>query len=145
MLNIGVGSILTNGLGGPAYNLLTFGPVNLYIEPFDPTPTPTPTPEPSPTPIVPTPTPEPTQPSVGGGAGTAHRPYEEDNEQEERYYKLTLNVKFTKNKSVTKHFIVDKQQQEIIVRRLGKINSSVHKFKVRFNKIKEVFTFKWKR
>lgn len=129
MLNIGVGSILTNGLGGPAYNLLIFGPVNLYIEQFRP-------PEPTPTPEPPEPTPEPIL--GGGGAGTAY-------EEEERYYKLTLNVKITKRKSVTRSFIVDKHQQEVIVRRLGKINTAVLKFKVIFRKITRVFTFRWKR
>ena len=124
MLNIGVGSILTNGLGGPAYNLLMFGPVNLYIEPFEP-PTPTPTPV--------------------GGAGGAGAGYQEEEQQEERYYKLTLNVKITKRKSVTRSFIVDKHQQEVIVRRLGKINTAILKFKVVFRKITRVFTFKWKR
>lgn len=133
MLNIKVGSILTNGLGGPAYNLLIFGPVNLYIEPFKPpTPTPTPTPEP------PSPTPEPPPIMGGGGAGSAYQ-------EEERYYKLTLNVKITKRKSVTRSFIVDKHQQEVIVRRLGKINTAVLKFKVVFRKITRVFTFKWKK
>ena len=124
MLNIGVGSILTNGLGGPAYNLLMFGPVNLYIEPFEP-PTPTPTPV--------------------GGAGGAGAGYQEEEQQEERYYKLTLNVKITKRKSVTRSFIVDKHQQEVIVRRLWKINTAILKFKVVFRKITRVFTFKWKR
>lgn len=134
MLNIGVGSILTNGLGGPAYNLLIFGPVNLYIEPFEP-----PVPTPTPTPPEPTPTPTP-EPISGGGAGGAGY-YEE----EQRYYKLTLNVKITKRKSVTRSFIVDKHQQEVIVRRLGKINTAILKFKVVFRKVKQVFTFKWKR
>ena len=129
MLNIGVGSILTNGLGGSAFNLLTFGPFNLYIAPLQP-PTPTPTPEP---PI-----------SSGGGAAFPGY-YEEEKEEESRYYKLTLNFKLTKRKSVTRSFIVDKHQQDIIVRRLGKINTAILKFKVTFKYISRVFRFKWKK
>ena len=135
MLNIGVGSILTNGLGGPAYNLLTFGPFNLYIAPFDSTPTPTP--EPTPT-VTPTPS-LPPDVDVNGGAGGAGY------DDEPRHYKLTLKVNLTKRKSVTRTFIVDKNQQEVIIRRVGKINSVRLEFKVFFRKIKRVFTLKWKK
>lgn len=129
MLNIKSGSILTNGLGGPAYNLLMFGPVNLYIEPYeDPTP-PEPTPEP---------TPEP-QEYMGHAGGLHHE------EEELKQYKVTFVVKVTKRKRVERSFIVDKNQKEIIIRRIGKINTSILKFKAVFRKIKKVFTFKWKK
>lgn len=123
MLNIGVGSILTNGLGGSAYNLLTFGPFNIYIEPLSP---PEPTPEPTP------------EPQTLGGAI-------ETEPEETRYYKLTLTVSITKRRTVTKTFTVDKDQQEVIIRRLGKINTAILKFNVVFRRLKKVFTFKWKK
>jgi hypothetical protein len=143
MLNIKSGSILTNGLGGPAYNLLIFGPVRLYIEPLvEPTPTPTVTP------ITPTPTPTVTPTPIEDATlrpGIAGYPYEDEEDEEPRYYKIKLTVKITKRRSVTREFIVDKHQKDVVINRLGKINTVIVKFKVYFKKIKRVFTLKWKK
>jgi len=130
-MNIGVGSILTNGLGGSAYNLLTFGPFNLYIEPLvDPDITPTPTPTITPLPI-------------GGGGGG--RTQDEDQIPPSRRYKLILTVRLTKRKTVTREFIVDRDRKDILVKRIGKINTLAIKFKVVFKQITGIFKSKWKK
>jgi len=130
-MNIGVGSILTKGLGGPACNLLTFGPVRLYISPYD-------TPSPTPTPVV---------PPLGSGSshynGYMHQRDDEDDDREEKF-KLTFKVKIL-SKELEKSFIVDSFKKDKIVKRVGKINILNIKFKTAFNKMKNRFTVKWKK
>lgn len=153
-MNIGVGSIITNGLGGPAFNLLVFGPLHLYIEPVtSPTPSPTltaltPTPSggvPSPTP--PTPTPTPSAPVGGGGGGGVAYPgrWNDDDDEEEKLYKLTFVIKF-RGKTTKRSFMVNSFQKDKIVKRVGQINILRLKFKVAWNKIKNNrFTALWKK
>lgn len=138
MLNLKSGTILTGGLGGPAFNLLTFGPLNLYIEPLS-TVTPTPTPSVSST-GTPTPTPTPTPEFNGrpGGAGSAAQ-------EEDLLYKIVMTVKITKRKTVRREFIVDKRRKDFVVRRIGSINMIVQKFNTVFKGIKGMIKFKWKK
>ena len=106
-MNIGVGSIITKGLGGPADNLLIFGPLHLYIEPFVIAPTPSPT--------VPIPTPAPS--GVGGGGGGVVSPagYDDDDEDDEATkYKLTFVLKF-RSRIVKRTFIVDSFKKDKII------------------------------
>lgn len=150
MMNLKSGTILTNGLGGPAFNLLTFGPFNLYIEPITTgvTPTPTPsvssstgvTPTPTPTaPVSPTPFPDDFNQRPGGaGGGSAY-------DETDLVYKIHLTVKITKRKTVTREFIVDKRRKDFIVRRIGTINMVVQKFNTVFKGIKRKIKFKWKK
>lgn len=168
MLNIGVGSILTNGLGGPATNLLIFGPFRMYIDPVPVTPTPTPsitgtnvtqtpTPTLTPTPtftpsgtVSPTPTPIPPSPSAtpvigGGGAGGAGGWYPEEEEEEDTKYRVVFEVKF-RGKTVTRDFIVDSFKKDKIIKRVGQINTLRLKFKVAWNKVKNNrFITRWKK
>lgn len=133
MMNIGVGSIITKGLGGPACNLLIFGGFRLYINPYKP-PTPTPT------------------PSYGGGGhgggggivGT--RPdYDDDREDEIQEYELIFEVKF-RGKVVKRKFIVDSFKKDKIIKRVGRINNIIVKFKVSWTKVKNNrFIMKWKK
>jgi hypothetical protein len=162
MMNIGIGSIITKGLGGPACNLLIFGPFHLYIEPLGVTPTPTatsvtPTPTPTsgltptvtptitPSPSV-TPSPSPSPGIGGGGGGGASYPSGWDDDlPEEQKYKLTFVVKFRK-KRVTRTFIVDSFKKDQIIKRVGQINTLRIKFKTAWNKVKNNrFTAKWKK
>lgn len=164
-MNIGVGSIITKGLGGPAENLLIFGPFHLYIEPLSVTPTPTatqtltPTPTPSsvtptPTPtsgVTPTPTPSVTPSgNVGGGAGGSMPPGgmvvpRDDEDYADRKYKLTFVVKF-RNKKIKRSFIVDSFKKDKIIKTVSRINTLRVKFKVAWNKVKNNrFFTKWKR
>lgn len=159
MMNIGVGSIITNGLGGPACNLLIFGPLHLYIEPIippEPSPTapvpsstvtltPTPT-EGFPSPTAPTPTPTPSSVGwTGGGHGTSYPGYAEDEPEQDKKYKLTFVVKF-RGKNVKRTFIVDSFQKDKIIKRVGQINTLRLKFKVAWNKVKNNrFTTLWKK
>ena len=167
MLNIGVGSILTNGLGGPATNLLIFGPFRMYIDPVPVTPTPTPsvtgtnvtqtpTPTITPTPtftpsgtVSPTPTPIPPSPSstpdIGiGGAGGAGGWYPED-EEEDKKYRLVFEVKF-RNRTITRDFVVDSFKKDRIIKRVGQINTLRLKFKTTWNKVKNNrFITRWKK
>jgi hypothetical protein len=137
MMNIGVGSIITKGLGGPACNLMIFGPLHLYIEPYV-------TPVPSPTIPVPTPTPSG---GVGGGGsaggGIVHD--RDDDDDEVQKYKLTFVVNFRKRK-VTRSFIVDSFTKDKIIKRVGKINTVKIKFKVVWDKVtNNRFTTRWKK
>ena len=163
MMNIGVGSIITKGLGGPAFNLLIFGPLHLYIEPITVTPTPTatavtPTPTatsgltPTTTPEV-TPTPSTTQPFptpppsgwTGGGGGSSYPSGWDDGLPDDQKYKLTFVVKFRKKK-VTRTFIVDSFKKDQIIKRVGQINTLRLKFKTTWNKVKNNrFITRWKR
>jgi hypothetical protein len=149
MLNIGVGSIITNGLGGPACNLLIFGPFRMYIEPVLVTPTPTATSvTPTPSPSVPVPTPTPSSGGGAGGAGAGfgsqYDDYEDDDE-EEQLYKLTFVVNFRK-KEVKRTFIVDSFKKDKIIKRVGQINTLRLKFKVGWNKVKNSrFITRWKK
>lgn len=170
MLDIGVGSILTKGLGGPACNLLIFGPFRLYIEPFGVTPTPTVTsgltPTPTPTGLTPTPTvtsgltptpsvsptipfpsPSPSGGIVGGGGGGIVVPRHDDDEDDDELqkYKLTFSVKFRK-RNITRTFIVDSFKKDKIIKRVGKINTVRIKFKVAWDKVtNNRFTTRWKK
>jgi len=143
MMNIGVGSIITKGLGGPACNLMIFGPLHLYIEPIVGPPV---TPSPSPTIPVPTPTPSA---GVGGGghAGGTIYPddWDDDDDDKVKEYKLTFVVNFGKRK-VTRSFIVDSFTKDKIIKRVGKINTVRIKFKVVWDKVtNNRFTTRWKK
>lgn len=145
MLNVGVGSIITNGLGGPACNLLIFGPVHLYIEPvIGPPVSPTPTPTIAVSPTIPVPTPTPSGGiSVGGGGGSA--PPRDDWDDDVQKYKLTFVVNFRKRK-VKRSFVVDSFTKDKIIKRVGKINTLRLKFKVVWDKVtNNRFTTRWKK
>lgn len=171
MLDIGVGSILTNGLGGPATNLLIFGPFRLYINPIPVTPTPTPsvtgtnitqTPTPtisptttiSPTPTQPptptpvTPTPTPSRDNFGGRPGGGGMMYDydyDDEDEQEQLYNLTFEVKF-RDKKIKRTFIVDSFKKDRIIKRVGQINTLRLKFKIGWNKVKNNrFITRWKK
>jgi len=152
MMNIGVGSIITKGLGGPACNLMIFGPFRLYIEPITVTPTPTATSglTPTPTPSIPVPSPTPSvTPSsgVGGGGGGSSYPsgWDDDYDDEDQKYKLTFTVKFRK-RSITRTFIVDSFKKDKIIKRVGKINTLRLKFKVAWDKVtNNRFITRWKK
>lgn len=144
MMNIGVGSIITNGLGGPAYNLLVFGPFRLYLEPYAP-PTPTTTPTITPTVTPPIPTPEPSGWTGGHGGSTYITNDTDDVEETNKKYKLTFIVKF-RSKTIEHTFIVDSFKKDNIIKRVGQINTLRVKFKVTWNKLKNNrFTLKWKK
>lgn len=147
MMNIGVGSIITKGLGGPACNLLIFGPFHLYIEPITVTPTPSPTTGLTPTPsvTVPIPTPIPSGGGGGGGIAPALPAYEYDDDDDAQQYKLTFVVKYRKRR-VTRTFVVDSFKKDQIIKRVGQINTLRVKFKTAWNTIKNNrFTTKWKK
>ena len=156
MMNIGVGSIITKGLGGPACNLLIFGPFHLYIEPVigppvSPTPTatlvtPTPTPTIPVSPTIPVPTPTPSYGPGGGGGGIVPPGgWNDDDEDEEQKYKITFVVNFRKRK-VTRSFIVDSFTKDKIIKRVGKINTVRIKFKVVWDKVtNHRFITRWKK
>lgn len=151
MLNIGVGSIITNGLGGPACNLLIFGPVHLYINPLPtvtPLPSVTPTTDLTPTPSATHPVPTPT-PSAGigggGGGGTFGPDYDDDTPEKDKKYELTFVVHFRKRR-IKRTFIVDSFKKDKIIKRVGQINTIRLKFKVLWDKVSNNrFTTKWKK
>lgn len=148
MLDIGVGSIITNGLGGPACNLLIFGPVHLYINPL-PAVTPTPSPTsvtPTPSPSVPIPTPIPSGGGGGGGVvGPQPPPHPDDDDDDEQKFELTFVVHFRKRKIVRK-YIVDSFKKDKIIKRVGQINTIGLKFKVIWDKVtNNRFTTRWKK
>ena len=152
MLNIGVGSIITKGLGGPALNLMIFGPFRLYIEPIVITPTPTATSglTPTPTPTHPgtspsVPVPSPPRSGGGGGGGIAPPRDDWDDEDDVQKYKLTFVVNFRKHR-VTRSFMVDSFTKDKIIKRVGKINTLRLKFKVAWDKVtNNRFITRWKK
>lgn len=138
MINIGIGSIITGGLGGPAANYLIFGPFHLYINPLEP-PTPTPT------------------PTIGGGGGGSVGPSvvpsvpwsnwaqeKPDETKDFKKYEVTIVVKFSENKKIQRTFTVSEQYKNIIIKRINQINTLKYSFKVKWNNIKEGFKIKWK-
>jgi hypothetical protein len=136
-MDIGVGSIITKGLGGPACNLLIFGPLHLYIEPII-----TVTPTPSPTVPIPTPTPSV---GIGGGGGGSIPAFGDEEEPPEQKYKLRFVVKFRKRR-IERTFIVDSFKKDQIIKRVGQINTIRLKFKVIWEKVKNNrFTAIWKK
>lgn len=140
MMNIGVGSILTKGLGGPACNLMIFGPFRLYIEPvIVPPVTPTVTPSPSPPPV---------SGGTGGGGGTFQPPDDVIHPTptpSEEQFKLTFAVNF-RGRTHKRTFVVDSFKKDKIIKRVGKINTLILKFKVAWGKVsKNRFKTKWKK
>lgn len=135
-MDIGVGSILTKGLGGPACNLLIFGPLRLYINPL-------------PTPPL-TPTPPPVSGGIGGGGSTYIPPddtwYPDPTPTpSEQLFEITFAIKF-RGKDRKRTFVVDSFKKDAIIKRVGKINTLMLKFKVAWGKISNNrFTARWKK
>lgn len=120
MMNIGVGTLLTKGLGASACNFLIFGALRLYIEPFD-----------DGLPEIPD--------SGGGGSSTVPPRYirrdEEDEEDKIDKYKLTFKVIF-RQREIEKSFIVDSFKKDKIIYRVNQINILALKFKMLLKQVK---------
>ena len=127
-MDIGVAIIMTNGVGSTAYNSLIFGPARVYFR-------------------------GPRRPRrVRRGRGVVDERnyqdhYEEDydNDDDNNQYTMGITVSITKRRKVTKEFTVNKKQKEVIIRRLGKINTSIIYIKSKIRAAKEVIFFKWKK